>query len=203
MKIETMTISDSKTGWESRLFVIAGSFMLINTLMLWVRMLSGYQLSILWAAIPAIIALATSVVGLLKLYPRIATQAPMMAKAGAGFALLACVSLGTAAAWIFVSSVFGDGMPAQRSQWFLLLIEIFMSAMVFAFLCNAVAFIRRGSQQKLGYLLSVPLLMWLIMLVVGVIKGMEAGLSLDFYTNGVIGVAFLTLGVVLKNTKMQ
>ena len=67
--------------------------MLINTMFLWIRFYSDYQLSILWAAIPAIIGLEASVFGLLKLYPRVSSNAPLVAKSGAGFALLACTSL--------------------------------------------------------------------------------------------------------------
>ena len=183
---------------DSRFFVIAGCFMLINTLLLWLRHYSDYQLSILWPAIPAITGLASSVFGLLKLYPRVAIHSPMVAKSGAGLALLALTSLSLVALWILVVSVFGEGMQKQQSQWLLVLIATFMVAMIFAFLTTAIAFLRFGTQQKVGYLLTVPLVMWFIMLVVGAIKGMERGLSLDFYTNPAIGAAFLAIGIALK-----
>ena len=63
--------------WDSRLFITAGSFMLINTVFLWIRLYSNYQLSILWAAIPAIIGLATGVVGLFKLYAQASANTPV------------------------------------------------------------------------------------------------------------------------------
>ena len=136
--------------------------------------------------------------GLLKLYPRVIINSPIVAKSGATFALLALASLSLVALWVFVVSVFGEGMQKQLSQWLLVLIAIFMVAMILSFFTNAIAFLRISTQQKVGYLLTVPLTMWFIMLVIGVIKGMERGLSLDFYTNPVIGVAFLALGHILK-----
>ncbi len=177
--------------------------MLINTALLWIRLYSGYQLSILWPAVPAILALAFSVFGLLKLYSRAAINAPQLAKAGAGFALLASMSLGIAAIWIFSLTVFGEGMPQPAPQGLLMLIAIFMIAMVLAFSINTFAFIRDATQRKVGYLLMVPVAMWATMLVVGVISGMEVGLSLDFYTNAVIGVAFLVLGYTLKTRRSE
>jgi hypothetical protein len=200
--MENLTMNTGNVSrWDSRFFIIAGSFMLINTAFLWIRFYSNYQLSILWAAIPAIIALASGVFGLLKLYTRASVNAPLMAKSGAGFALLACGSLSLAAIWIFSVSVFGEGMPEQQPQWFLVLIAIFMVAMVLAFFSNAIAFLLHSAQRKVGYLLTVPLAMWTLMLVVGVIKGMEVGLSLDYYTNAVIAAAFLALGISLKTSR--
>lgn len=192
------TNARSKSKWVSRLFMVAGSFMLINTIFLWVRHFSGYQLSILWPAIPAITALALSVFGLLKLYPLASVNAPRTAKTGASFALIASISLGMAAFWIFAVSVFGAGMPQPAPQGLLVLIAIFMIAMVLAFSAYMVAFLKGATQRNLGYLLSVPVAMWAIMLVVGIIKGMETGLSLDFYTNAIIAAAFLAIGFSLK-----
>ena len=200
--MENLTVKAGNVRrWDSRLFIIAGSFMLINTAFLWIRFYSNYQLSILWAAIPAIIGLAFSVFGLLKLYPQVSINAPRIAKSGAAFAILACASLIIAALWIFADSVFGEGVSEQRSQGLLVLIAIFMVAMVLAFFSNAIAFLRHSVQRKVGYLLTVPLATWLIMLVVGSIKGMEVGLSLDYYTNAVIAAAFLALGFTLKTSR--
>jgi hypothetical protein len=188
--------------WDSRFFIIAGSFMLINTVLLWIRGYSSFQLSILWPAIPAITGLASAVFGLLKLYTRASINAPIMAKTGVGFALLACVSLSLATIWIFAVSVFGEGMPEPAPQGLLVLIALFMLAMVLAFFSNAIAFLLNRDQRKVGYLLSMPLAMWAIMLVVAAIKGMEVGLSLDYYINAIIGAAFLALGYTLKALKM-
>jgi hypothetical protein len=202
--MENLTMSTSNVNrWDSRFFAIAGCLMLINTLLLWIRYYSNYQLSILWPAVPAITGLASSVFGLLKLYPRVSIHAPLIAKSGAGFALLALASLSLVALWIFVVSVFGEGMSGQKNQGMLVLIAIFMVAMILSFFSNAMAFLRFSAQQKVGYLLIVPLAMWLIMLVVGAIKGMERGLSLDYYTNAVIAAAFLALGFILKKNRNQ
>ena len=200
MKNLTMNMRNF-SRWEPRFFMAAGSFMFVNTALLWIRLYSDYQLSILWPAIPAITALAFSVFGLLKLYPRVSVNTPRLAIVGVGFAILASVSLGVAAFWIFVVSVFGAGIPQPVPQGLLLLIAIFMIAMVLAFLSNAIAFLLHSAQRKIGYLLSVPVAMWAIMLVVGIIKGMEVGLSLDFYTNGIIAAAFLALGSTLKTNR--
>ncbi len=200
--MENLTVNTGNVSrWDSRFFIIAGCLMLINTLLLWIRHYSDYQLSILWPAIPAITGLASSVFGLLKLYPRVSINAPLIAKSGAGFALLALASLSIVALWVFVVSVFGKGMQEQQSQWLLVLIAIFMVAMILAFFANAIAFLRFSTQQKVGYLLTLPLAMWFIMLVVGVIKGMERGLSLDYYTNAVLAAAFLALGFTFKENK--
>lgn len=199
MKGSTMTLSNLR-GWDAHFFIVAGSFMLINTAFLWIRYYSNFQLSILWAAIPAIIGLASGVLGLFKLYPRASVFAPLLAKSGAAFALLAGASLGLAAIWIFAVSVFAGGIPEPAPQGILGLIAVFMLAMVLAFLTNAIAFLLPTNQRKIGYLLTVPLAMWGLMLVVSMIKGMEVGLSLDFYTNAIIAAAFLGLGLTLKTT---
>ena len=199
--MEKLTMSVGNVNrWDSRFFIIAGSFMLINTVFLWIRFYS-HQLSILWAAIPAIIALASGLFGLLKLYPRVSIDAPLIAKSGACFALLAGVSLSLVAIWIFAVSVIGEGIPDPAPQGILVLIAIFMIAMVLAFFSNAIAFLLHSAHRKVGYLLTVPVAMWAIMLVVGTIKGMEVGLSLDYYTNAIIAAAFLALGFTLKTRR--
>lgn len=198
---DSKTNESSMNHWSSRFFTIAGSFMLVNTAFLWIRYYSDNQLTLLWAAIPSIIGLTSSVIGLLKLYPRISSFAPKTAKSGAAFGLVACASLGIATVWIFVVSVFGEGISGGPSQGLLMLIAIFMVAMILAFFSNAIGFLRHSAQRSIGYLLSVPLAMWLLMMVIGAVQGMEVGLSLDYYTNGVIAVAFLALGFTLKTNK--
>ena len=52
--MENLTTNVRPNGQRgSLLFMIAGSFMLLNTVFLWARHFSNYQLSILWPAIPA------------------------------------------------------------------------------------------------------------------------------------------------------
>lgn len=200
--MENLTLNAGNDSlWGSRFFTIAGCFMLINTTLLWTRYYSNHELSILWAAIPAIIGLASSVFGLFRLYPLASASAPLVAKIGAAFALLAGASLSLAVIWIFAVSVFGEGIPEPAPQGLLVLIAIFMLAMVLTFISNAIAFLRHSGQRKVGYLLTVPLAMWAIMLVVAAIKGMEVGLSLDYYTNAIIGAAFLALGFSLKASR--
>lgn len=188
-------VQHTPTSWDARFFLIAGGFMLINTLCLWARHFSGYQLSILWPAIPAIIGLASSVLGLYKLHPRIVSRAPKLAKWGAGFALAALLALSIGACWVIASAVLGD---ATRGVGMQALIGLFMVAMVGAFICNALACLRDSASRTLGMVLSVPVACWGLMIVVGVISGPEVGLSLDFYTNGLLGAAFLTAGITLK-----
>jgi hypothetical protein len=181
--MENLTMSIGNfSRWDSRFFIIAGSFMLINTAFLWIRVYSNFQLSILWAAIPAIIALASGLLGLLKLYTLASANAPLLAKSGVGFAFLACASLSLAAIWIFSVAVFKEAMPEPAPQGLLVLTAIFMVAMVLVFCSYAIVFLLNCGQRKIGYLLTVPVVMWVIMLVIGAIKGMEVGLSLDYYT---------------------
>ncbi|WP_100643636.1 hypothetical protein [Alteromonas facilis] len=189
--------------WGSRLFIIAGFFMLLNTALLWIRLYSEQQMSILWPAIPAITAFTFSVLGLLKLYSRISSHVPLFAMGGAGFALLSCLSLGLAVVWILYMSVVGGGMPEQQPVGFLLLIATFMVSMILSFLSNAIAFLKHQSQRKVGLLLTVPVAMWGIMLLVGILQGMEIGLGLDYYTNAVIAASFLALGFTLKTSHIE
>ena len=70
--------------------------------------------------------------------------------------------------------------------------------MVLAFLGNAVAFLRKTGQRKIGYLLMVPISMWVLMLAISISMGPGVGLSLDFYTNAMIAASFIGLGIVLK-----
>lgn len=188
----------NSSRWASRLFIVAGSFMLLNTVLLWVRYLSDLQLSILWPAIPGIIGLASGVFGLFMLYPRSLASAPILAKSGAAFALLAAASLSLGAIWLFAVSVFGAGTAEPTPQGVLVLIATFIIAMVFAYFCNAIALLMPGGQRKTGYLLVVPPAMWVLVLAVSVGKGMTVGLSLDVYTHAIIAAAFFGLGFTFK-----
>ncbi|CAH9050264.1 hypothetical protein PSECIP111854_00494 [Pseudoalteromonas sp. CIP111854] len=195
---KAMIYNNRPTQWDAKLFLIAGVFMLVNTACLWIRAYSDYQLSILWAAVPAITALSASIFALLKLYKRVAPQAPKLALSGAGFALIAGAALVLAAVWIFITSVFGSGISDSPQLGLSLLTGVFMVAMVIAFLCYGIACLLVKNMSRLGYLLFAPVASWTVMLLVGLLKGFEVGLSLDFYTNAIIGIAFLAIGILLK-----
>lgn len=187
--------------WDSILFLAAGSFMLINVAVLWIRYYSIFQLSILWAAIPGIVALTTSIIGLFKLYPRILPNAPRLARSGAGFALIAGGSLGIAALWIFGIAIFSGEVPQPPPSGVLALIGVFIVSMVITFVCCAIAFLLYSSSKGIGYLLMIPVASWGVMLFVGMIEGLEVGLTLDLYTNGFIAVAFIFIGLMLNKDK--
>ena len=93
------------------MFLVAGSFLMVNVLELWLRYLSIFQLSILWAAIPGIVTLTVSIIALFKLYPRISSNAPRLTKGGAGFAILAVAALSIAAVRIFGTAIFRGKIP--------------------------------------------------------------------------------------------
>lgn len=198
---EVKTEGRNVKQFDSIMFFVASGFLAINVISLWVRLLSDLQLSILWAAIPGIIAFAASVIGLLKLYPKISSEAPWLSRGSAGFALAASVALCAAAIWILGASVFAGGISEPPPKGILALAGIFMVSMVVAFIFNAVAFLMSRTSKSIGYLLLVPVACWCVMLVVGMIKGMEAGTSLDIYTNGIIAVAFLSIGFMLRKNK--
>jgi hypothetical protein len=186
---------------DSTMFFAAGGFLVINVISLWIRILSDFQLSILWVAIPGIIAFSASIIGLLKLYPRISSDVPWLSRGGAGFALTASAALCAAAIWILGASVFAGGISEPPPNGILALAGIFIVSMVVAFILNAVAFLISRSSRSIGYLLLVPVASWCVMLVVGMIKGLEAGTSLDIYANGVIAAAFLSIGFLLQKRK--
>lgn len=197
MTIGIAAAQDSKQ-WDAILFFTAGIFMVANVTFLWARFYSEFQLSIVWAAIPGIIGFTASVFGLLKLYPRISSERPWLARSGAGFALAAGMALFIAALWILGTSIFAGGISGSPPSAVMALIGIFIVSMVLAFICNAVAFLMVNSLRNIGYLLMVPVASWALMLIVGIIKGLEAGISLDLYTNGVIAVAFLSIAFLLR-----
>lgn len=181
------------------LFFSAGILMLVNVAFLWIRYYSNVQLSILWAAVPGIFALTASIIGLLKLHPRVSSTAtPWLAHSGAGFALMAGVALSIATIWIFSIALFSGGISEPLPNGVQALIGVFLIAMVMAFIFNAAAFLINSSSQNIGYLLMVPVASWGLMLIVGIVNGLESGLSLDQYTNGLIAVAFLSIGFLVK-----
>ena len=184
--------------WDSILFFVAGSFMLINVIVLWIRYYSIFQLSILWAAIPGIAALTASIIGLIKLSPRISSEAPRLARSGARFALIAGAALCMAAIWIFGIAIFIGEISEPPPGGVLALIGVFIVSLVIAFICYAIAFLIYGSSQVIGYLLLVPVASWGIMLVLGIIEGLGVGLTLDLYVNGFIALAFIFVGLLLK-----
>lgn len=150
---ETNLEARNTKQWHSIMFFVAGGFLAINVISLWVRLLSDLQLSILWAAIPGIFAFAASVIGLLKLYPRISSEAPWLSRGGAGFALTASVALCAAAIWILAASLFAGGISESPPKGILALAGIFMVSMVVAFIFNAVAFLISRASRSIGYLL--------------------------------------------------
>lgn len=192
----------SSTRWDSIWFFAAGIFMFVNVVALWVRFYSEFRLSIAWAAVPGIIGLAASVIGLFKLYPHVASRKPLLARCGAGFCLVAGSALCMAAIWVFAASVFGNGISVPPPNGVLALIGIFIVSMVIAFILNAVAFLVDDPSRSLGYLLLAPVGLWGVMLVVGMLNGPEAGLSLDLYTNGFIAAAFLLIASALRKASV-
>lgn len=187
--------------WDSILFFSAGIFMLVNVAFLWIRYYSNFQLSILWAAAPGIVGFAVSIIGLLKLYPRISSHMPWLARSGAAFALTAAAALCLAAIWICIA-IFSGGISESPPNGVLALIGIFIVSMVIAFICNAIAFLFNSSFRNIGYLLMVPVVCWALMLIVGIIKGLQSGLSLDLYTNGIIAISFLLIGFFVKKNEV-
>ena len=181
------------------IFFSAGILMLVNVAFLWIRYYSNVQLSIIWAAVPGIFAFTASIIGLLKLHPRVSsTETPWLAHSGAGFALMAGVSLSIATIWIFSIALFSSGISQPLPNGVQVLIGVFLVAMALAFIFNAAAFLINSSSQNIGYLLMVPVASWGLMVIVGIINGLESGLSLDQYTNGPIAVAFLSIGFLVK-----
>lgn len=186
---------------DSTLFMVAGSFMMVNVIVLWLRYLSILQLSILWAAIPGIIALTASIIALFKLYPRISFKAPRLTKCGAGFAILAGAALSIAAIWIFGTAIFTGEIPEPIPNGILGLIGVFVLSLVFAFISYALAFIFYSTSPGIGFLLIIPVASWGLILLVGVMEDLREGLKLDLYTNFFIAVSFLLLGLLLKKDK--
>jgi hypothetical protein len=200
MITENGAVQESRQ-WASILFFAAGSFMLVNVVSLWVMNYSNTQISLLWAAIPGIVALTASIIGLFTLYPRISSQAPWLARCGVGFALIAGASLCMAAIWIFGIEIFLGKISEHLPGGVMALIGVFMVSMAIAFICYATAFLIYGSSQGIGYLLMVPVVSWVLMLVVGITEGLLVGLRLDLYTNGFIAVAFIFIGLLLKKKR--
>lgn len=197
---ETAGIQPSRR-WDSVLFLSAGLLMLVNVALLWVRYYSTFQLSILWTAVPGILGLTASIIGLLTLRLRLSSNmTPWLARAGAGFALLAAVALCIAAIWIFSMVLFLGGLSEPTPDAVQTLIGIFVGSMVMAFALNAAAFLVNGSSQTIGYLLMVPVASWGFMLFVGITSGLQSGLSLDLYANGLIAAAFWGIGFRLKKS---
>jgi hypothetical protein len=186
---------------DSILFLVAGSFMMVNVIVLWLKYLSIIQLSVLWAAIPGIVALTASIIALFKLYPRISSNAPRLTSGGAGFAVLAGAALSIATIWIFGTVIFDGHIPEPLPSGILALIGIFVVSLVIAFICYALAFLIYSSSRGIGILLLVPVASWCVILVAGIIKSFTVGLTLDLYTNIFIAVSFLTLGFLLRKDR--
>jgi hypothetical protein len=141
--------------------------------------------------------LIASLAAQIGLYPRIAGRALRLARAGSGAAMAAGTILCIAAVWIIGSALQG-GIPQPPPGWFLALIAVFMLAFILAFVLTAAASLRAGgSSRAIGYLLLVPVISWAIILIAGIMSSMNEALLLDFYTNGVIGVAFVAIGNIL------
>lgn len=188
---------------DSILFLVAGTFMMVNVLVLWLRYLSIFQLSILWAAIPGIIALTVSIIALFKLYPRISSNAPRLTRGGAGFAILAGAALSIAAVWIFGTAIFTGEIPEPIPSGILALIGVFVLSLIFAFISYALAFIFYSTSQRIGFLLIIPVASWGLILLVGIIEDLRQGLTLDLYTNFFIAVSFIILGFMLRKDRLD
>lgn len=153
----------------------------------------------MWAAVPGILALTASIIGLLKLHRRASsTGTPWLAHVGAGFALASGGALCIATIWIFITAVFSGGISEPLPNEVLALIGAFVVSMVMAFIFNATAFLMNSSSQNIGYLLLVPVGSWGLMVIVGILNDLKSGLSLDLYTNGLIALAFLSIGFLVK-----
>jgi hypothetical protein len=183
--------------WCPALFIAAGCCMLLQVFLIGLRRYNIGAFSESWIALPAIAALIASLAGQIGLYPRIAGQALRLARAGTAAAMAACMILCIAAVWL-IGRALQDGIPQPPPGWFLVLIAAFMLAFILAFVLSAAASLWvGGSLRVIGCLLLVPVISWAIILVAGFMSSMNEALLLDFYTNGVIGVAFLAIGNIL------
>jgi hypothetical protein len=184
--------------WSPALFFAAGGLLGVQVLMIGFLRYNIASFSDLWIAPPAIAALVAGIIGLIGLYPRTAGQAPRLACAGAASAIAAGIILCVAATWLIGSALLG-GITQPPPAGFLALIAAFMLAFILAFILSSAASLRAdGSLRTVGYLLLVPVISWGMILVVGIVTSMSEALLLDFYTNGLISLAFLAIGHILK-----
>jgi hypothetical protein len=179
-------------------FIAAGSLMLCQVLVVGLRR-HDFAVSELWAALPGVAAIIASIVGLIALYPRFTGRSRRLALAGVGAALGAGVILCAAATWLAGSAVLGGGVPQPLPGGLLAAIAGFMIAYVLGFVLNAAAGLRSEGMRHVGWLLLVPVASWSVILGVAVTSNMGDALKLDLYTNAVIALAFIAIGVLLKN----
>ena len=182
-------------------FLAAGALMLVQVFFIGLRRYGFETVSELWAAPPAIASIVASIVGLVALYPALATQSPRLSRAGVGAALVAGGVLCAAAAWLVGSAAFGGGVPQPLPPGLLGAIAVFMIAYVLGFGLNAAAGLRSATLRPIGCLLSVPVLSWAVILAVAMASNLSDALKLDFYTNVAIAFAFIAIGIRLKNMR--
>lgn len=191
---EVRTSRRSPGQWSPVLFFAAGGLLLVQVFMIGLLRYNIASFSDLWIAPPAIAALAASLAGLITLYPQIWGHAPRTARAGTGFAITAGTLLCLAVLWIMGGTLLG-GAPEPPMG----VIAAFMIAFVLSLILTAAASLQSGgSMRRVGYLLLVPVISWGMILVVGAMTSMSEALLLDFYTNGLISIAFLAIGHILK-----
>ncbi len=182
-----------ENSWGAKLFLIAGCFMLVNTVLLWTRYLMDFKLSILWPAIPAMTALFICVMGLFKLDTQIKKRTPKIAKMASFSALIAGCSLIVAAIWILVGSLMGLNVSNPTPSGLLILIVLFMVSMIISFLASSVASLLTKQTRLLGCFLLLPVASWGLMFIVGLVSGFDVGLSLDYYLNPIITMSFIMI----------
>lgn len=183
--------------WSPALFFAAGGLLLVQVLLIGLRKYHIGSFSELWIAPPAIAALVAGLGGLIGLHSRLALHAPRLAGAGSGIALLAAGMLGVASAWIVGRAVLG-GIPQPLPAWFLAMIAGFMIAFMLSFAVSGLAGLcGAGALRTIGCLLLAPVVSWSAILIVGFSTNFGDALKLDFYTNGIISLAFLAIGRVL------
>lgn len=180
-------------------FLGAGFLMLMQVLVVGLRRNGFDSLSELWAALPGIAAIIASIVGLVALYPRFGGRCRRLALAGVGAALGAGAILCVAALWLAGAAAQGGGVPQPLPGGLLAAIAGFMIVYVLGFVLNAVAGLRSGGMRRIGGLLLVPVAAWSVILGVAVTSNLNDALKLDLYTNTVIALAFIAIGVLLKN----
>ncbi len=200
-KIKIVQYANRLRPLSRPVFISAGLLMLAQVFIIGLRRYGLDSIPEWWAAPPAIGAVVATIFGLVTLYSRIHSRSRRCAFASLCMGVISGILLCATTLWL-VLNVIEDGAIAPLLPTLVqAAIALFMFTFIMALLLSAAACLQTRAMRIIGLLLLVPVFAWCLILGVAMVSTMTEALRLDFYTNGMIAIAFIAVGFLLGNDK--
>jgi len=190
------TVGKSLERWRSTLFLIAGALLAVTTALWGARVFMNMELEVMRGFFaPA--GMTFAFLGLLGLYPALATQTPWLARAAAFFTVVGIV--GTSMRAVVAASQLA-GILDARPAWIDPFEPLLLVGIVLGFITFGVAVLRTDAYSRtVGLLLLIPGILFPVVLgsIIAMAEG-EFPYVIHVLHNGADALALLAVGYLFR-----